>query len=52
MNELNLRRIFAKIDIGAQLANFFNNTYKNKIVLSRPLDNRNLKLDASSGKIF
>jgi hypothetical protein len=52
MNELNLRRISAKIDIGEQKPNFFNNTYKNKIVLSRPLDNQNLKLDALGRKYF
>jgi hypothetical protein len=33
MNELNLRRICANLEIGEQKQKFFNNTYKNKIVL-------------------
>jgi hypothetical protein len=50
MNELNLRRICAKIDIGKQKPNFFNKPYKIKVVLDRPLDTGNLKLDALSIK--
>lgn len=52
MNELNLRRICAKIEIDAQIPNFFNNTYKIKIVLSTLLDTKNLKIDACGRKYF
>lgn len=50
MNELNLRRISANLKIGEQKPNFFNNTYKIKIVLTQPLDKQNLKFDALGRK--
>lgn len=56
MNELKQeeywRKYVAKVYIGKQKSNFFNNTYKIKIVLGKPLDTPNLKLDALERKYF
>jgi hypothetical protein len=56
MNELSQKEYWkeygAKISIGGQKPNFFNNTYKIKILLTVPLDKQNLKLDAFRRKYF